>query len=225
MVAPIITIAGIAVGLSVMTIIINKLLINEKMVNETREKMKELQKELKGIDPKSKEFQKKQDEILDMNMKIMKQQFKPMFVTFLPYIIVFYLIGSTFAFAPIDVGSQITLKIDGEGTIESPCLGINETISGDKVITAAVNSNDCKIFINGEEVNTSLIGVNKEISINKDNLNIQVTPPKMVFIKLPFKLPFIGNEIGWLGTYILISILTSTILNKALKNVYLRKWE
>ena len=55
MVAPIITIAGIAVGLSVMTIIINKLLINEKMVNETREKMKELQKELKGIDPKSKE--------------------------------------------------------------------------------------------------------------------------------------------------------------------------
>ena len=102
---------GLGVGLSAMTILINKLMINEKLVNTTKEKIKELQKEIKGLDVKSKEFKEKQEKILDMNFVIMKQQFKPMFITFLPYIIVFYLVGGMFAYAPIDVGSHIKLDV------------------------------------------------------------------------------------------------------------------
>ncbi len=225
MVSDLLAVSGIAIGLSVITILINKLLINEKLVNDSRERMKKLQKELKEVDPKSKEYHEKQDELLNINMTIMKQQFKPMFITFLPYIIVFYIIGASFAYAPIGVGSQIHFDISGNGHLAIPCAGINETFSKSQSMDATINSSDCKVFINGNEVNTSILGASKVVNIAKDNLTVKITPHKLVFIKLPFSLPWMGSEIGWLGTYILISLVTSSILNKALKNVYLRKWE
>lgn len=217
-------VAGLGIGLSALTILINKLMINEKLVDETREKIKKLQKELKDLDPKSKEFQEKQEKILDLNTVIMKQQFKPMFITFLPYIIVFYLVGNIFAFSPIDVGSNILLEVKGNNaTIVSDCLGINETISGNHVFHSTVGSANCTIFINGEKID-NIIGKKDVFDMNIGNTYVKITPPKKVFINLPFKLPFFGDKIGWLGTFILFSFATSMVLNRALKGVYLRKW-
>ncbi len=225
MVSGLIIVAGTAIGLAFLTQLINKLLINEKFVDETREKMKKMQKELKGIDVKSKEFQQKQDKILEMNFALMKQQFKPMFVTFVPYIVIFYLLGGLFSYAPISVGSQIQIDVSGNALIESPCLGLNETIQGKGTLIATVNSENCKILINGNEANISLIGASNEINLNVEDVALKILPPKQVFINLPFDLPVVGNQIGWLGTFIIFSFATSMILNKALKGIYLRKWE
>ncbi len=218
-------VTGLGIGLSALTILINKLMINEKLVDETREKIKNMQKELKGLDPKSKEFQEKQEKILDLNTVIMKQQFKPMFITFLPYIIVFYLIGNMFAFSPIDVGSNILLEVKGDNvTVVSDCLGLNETVHGKGSFEATVGSNNCTIFINGNKID-NIIGKKDIFEMDIENTHIKITPPKEVFINLPFSLPFFGNKIGWLGTFIIFSFATSLIVNRALKGVYLRKWE
>jgi len=218
-------IIGVSVCLALMTQVINKLLINEKFTDESRKKMSEIQKELKTLSPQSKEFREKQDKVLDMNMAIMKQQFKPMMVTFMPYIIVFYILGASFSFAPIAVGSAIQLDVSGDAVIFSECLGLNETVVGQTVIEADVTSNDCTLLVNGEDAGVDLIGKKQEINANVGDVSINIKPPKQIFLNLPFKLPFFGDRIGWLGTYIMFSFTISMILNKALKGKYLRKWE
>lgn len=216
---------GSAIVLSFLTQIINKLMINEKLVDESRDKMNRLQKELKGLDIQSKEFREKQDTILDINMMIMKQQFKPMFATFLPYIIVFYFLAAMFAYQPIAIGSQVHFNVNGNCVIESQCLNLNKTISGKEAFYATVNSSDCQISVNGKESNLSLIGLKTETKLNIDNVALIITPPKQALINLPFNFPLIGNELGWLGTFVIASFVSSMVLTKALKGKYLRKWE
>ena len=216
---------GVSVSLAFMTQIINKLLINEKYVDNSRKEMNTIQKELKTLSPQSKEFKEKQDKMLDMNMTIMKQQFKPMMVTFMPYIIVFYILGAAFSFAPVAVGSTVHLEVSGDALIFSECLDVNETIMGKGMIEANVSSNDCAIFVNGENAGIDLIGQKQEVNTNVGDVSLNIKPPKQIFLNLPFNLPFFGDKIGWLGTYIMFSFTVSMILNKALKGKYLRKWE
>lgn len=215
----------IAIGLSVMTQLINKLLINEKFVDKSREKIKKMQEEIKGLEHTSKEFRKKQEEIINLNFTLMKQQFKPMIFTFLPYIIVFYFLGTMFAFNPIMVGSNIDVIVSGSGVIESDCLNLNETFEGKEIFEVEVQKNDCEIFIDNQELKIELIGKQEEIVENIGNNEIEIRPEKRTFLSLPFNIPFIGNEIGWLGTFIIFSFASSIILNKSLKGVYLRKWD
>ncbi len=215
----------VAIGLSVMTQLINKLLINEKFVEKSREKIKNMQKEIKNLEPKSKEFRKNQEEIIDLNFKLMKQQFKPMIFTFLPYILAFYFLGSMFAFMPMAVGSQINVHVSGSGIIESECLGLNETFQNKEIFNVEIQSNDCEIIVNDNEVELNLIGKQEEVTASVGDVNIKLEPEKRIFLNLPFNIPFIGNELGWLGTFIMFSFASSLILNKSLKGVYLRKWE
>ncbi len=219
-------IIGIAIGLSIMTQLVNKLLINEKFVDKSREKIKKMQKKIKDLDHTSKEFKKKQEKIVNLNFKLMKQQFKPMLFTFLPYILVFYFMGSLFAFSPIVVGSQLNVQVTGSGTIYSECLELNETFEGSETYLTKVESEDCEIYINENKVDVELLSEQEEITYEtNDDVSLKIIPPKRTFISLPFEIPFVGDEIGWLGTFIIFSFASSMILNKSLKGVYLRKWD
>ena len=217
-------VTGLSVGLSIFTILVNKLLINEKFVDESKANMKKMQSDLKGLDVQSKEFKEKQNKIMAINFDLMKQQFKPMMVTFLPYIIIFYLIGNMFAFAPIAMGSPVHFDISGSTHIESNCLSLNKTIEKSASFDAVVNSSNCTVLVNGKSTG-NIVGKQDVITLNADKSVVKITPPKEVFINLPFSIPFIGNTLGWLGTFILFSFVTSTVLNRLLKGVYLRKWE
>jgi len=219
----ILMIAGIALGLSLFTQIVTKFLVNEKMVDEGRAEISELQKSIKGMDPKSKEFNQKQERMLDLNFKIMKQQFKPMFVTFIPYILVFYFIGNMFAFTPFMPGEPVEVSIKGQGDVVIPCIGLNDSIKGFNGVVE-LQELECTAEMNGRETNIELNGTAPyENEVN--SLKLKINPPKKIFISLPFNLPLIGSQFGWLGTFILISLPTSLILQKALKGRYFRKWE
>jgi uncharacterized membrane protein (DUF106 family) len=45
----------------------------------------------------------------------------------------------------------------------------------------------------------------------------QAFPPETILLKFPFKLPLLGVGFGWLGSYILFSIIFSILLRKILK--------
>jgi len=204
--------------ISLLSQLINKLLINEKQTDEGRARMKELQGKVKTVtDIKSKEYTQIQDEILDINFKIMKQQMKPMIFTFLPYIFVFYILAGAFAYTPLDVGANVTVKITGNGMIYADCMDLNQTVNGNFVGTFIVKSTDCTIIMNNNTINQS-------VSNNGGGMTMEITPPKNIVLTLPFSIPFIGNSLGWLGTYILFSFICSIVLSKCLKGRYLRKW-
>lgn len=218
-------VALIAFGLSLMTQIVNKLVINEKQVDQNREDIKKYQKELKGMDPKSKEFQEIQDKLLDKNFWIMKQQFRPMMFTFLPYIIVFYFLSSMLAYSPIAVGSVVDMQITGIGTIQSDCLNLNTAVSGKYASDVTIGTEDCSITVDGTELNMDLIGSQNIRKFDAENLKITIKPPEKEYIKLPLSLPLVGNSLGWLGTFIFSSLISSLFLTKVLKGRYLRKWD
>ena len=212
--------------ISLLSQLINKLLINEKRSDEGRARMKELQRKVKTVtDIKSKEYTQIQDEILDINFKIMKQQMKPMIFTFLPYIFVFYILAGAFAYMPLDVGTNVTVKITGNGMIYADCMDLNQTVNGTFVESFIVKSTDCTIVMNNNTINQSLADKTEIVSNNGGGMTMEVTPPKNIVLTLPFSIPFIGNSLGWLGTYILFSFVFSILLSKALKGRYLRKWD
>ena len=219
----IVILSAIALASSVQ--LINKLMINEKFVDESRAKMTKMQKDLKGVDIKSKHYQETQEKIIDMNLSMMKQQMKPMIFTFIPYIIGFWLLGAMFGFMVIGVGSDITFEVNGDATIVSECLDLNKTIDGKEKFTATVSSENCSMMIDGKEMDITLIGAEAPIELKTDNAKIVISPPKQVILELPFEIPYVGSKLGWLGTFIIFSFSTSMILSKALKGKYLRKWE
>jgi uncharacterized membrane protein (DUF106 family) len=220
----ILIIGGISSGLALLTQIINKLMINEKRADEMTNEMNRIQKELKTIDPKSKEFSDKQEKMLDINLDRMKMQFKPMFVTFLPYIIMFYILAGVFAYGPIVVGSTVGLSITGSGHVYSDCLGINKDVIDKLSEKVNITSENCTLTL-GKTTTAIELGNNKPISFTAENMAINIMPPGRKYIPLPVSLPFVGDSLGWLGTYIIFSFIASAIISKLLKGRYLRKWE
>jgi uncharacterized membrane protein (DUF106 family) len=224
----IIMVALVALGITLLTQLINKLLINEKYVDGARVRMKEIQGQLKTItDIKSKEFTQMQDELLDTNFKIMKQQMKPMILTFLPYIFIYWLLAAAFAYTPIMVGSDVTVRItpNGHGLVVADCLGINNTFTSYNESVYTVNSGTCQLHLNNDTSNLTLEGKKEIVSQNAGGIDFQIVPPKNKIIPLPVSLPYVGDGLGWLGTFIIFSLIFSLLLTKALKGKYLRKWE
>lgn len=215
----------VGIGVSVLTQMLNKLLINEKQMDESKARMKELQTKLKTItDIKSKEFTQMQDEILDINFKMMRQQFKPMIFTFAPYLLIFYFMSGAFAYLPFDVGSEVTVKLDGNGDIFAECLGLSQSVSGHYEAQHQLTSTDCEFVVNNNNATQSLADKKEIVVQDAYGIRIELVPPKHKFIPLPFTLPYVGDALGWLGTFILTSLVSSVILGRALKGRYLRKW-
>ena len=218
-------VALVALGVSSLTQLINKLLINEKYTDGARAKMKELQTKLKTVtDVKSKEFTQMQDEVLDINFNIMKQQMKPMIFTFVPYIFIYWLLAGAFAYNPVEIGSNMTVLINGHGTVFADCLELNQTINGSYEGTHILKSADCQLNINGNVVNQTVAGKKEIITQNVGGIDISITPPKNKILPLPVTLPYIGDGLGWLGTFVIFSLVFSVVLGKVLKGKYLRKW-
>ena len=216
----------VAFGVSALTQLINKLLVNEKYVDEARERMKQLQKQMKEVkDIKSKEFTQAQDQMMDINFNIMKQQMKPMLLTFLPYLIVFWVMSATFAYLPFEVGSNATVKINGNAPVSIDCLGFDQTVAGHFEGAYAVSSTECSMNVGTTLVNLSLAGKKEIVTQEVAGLKVEIVPPERQFIPLPVNLPFIGDSLGWFGAFIISSLLSSVILGKALKGRYLRKWQ
>ncbi len=204
----------IAIGLSFFSVIVSKLVVDEDKVKEVRERMKESQKKLKSLKPGSKEYNELQDQIIKDSMFITTESYKPMIYTTIIFMIALWWLSSNFAFAPIAVNSTIFLKVNS-GFVNSTCLNISKKapISGEYV----VSSENCTVSVNGQIIRIP-IGSKEVIKKKVNGSEVEIKPPKMEFIPLPFKLPFVGNKIGYFGYYLLISFPTSMILNRLLKN-------
>jgi uncharacterized membrane protein (DUF106 family) len=217
-------IAAVACGLSLMTQIVNKIMINEKKADRMTVEISTIQKDLQKLDTKSKEFEQKQEKMMDMNLERMKMQMKPLLVTFLPYIIIFYFITGALAYGVIAPGTNVSVLITGTGHVTSECLGIDQDITEDFKKSLTVGSEDCKITLGAVETAIKT-GGKEPINFNSDTLQLQIMPPQKTYIPLPVSLPMVGNSLEWLGTFVLFSFISSIILTKVLKGRYLRNWE
>jgi uncharacterized membrane protein (DUF106 family) len=69
--------------------LVTKWLTNQEHLKSLKERQKQIQKDLKTCKPGEKRFEELQSEMLQISMTMMKSSFKPMFVTLVPFILLF----------------------------------------------------------------------------------------------------------------------------------------
>lgn len=168
--------------------------------NEVKELKKTVQKYKKKVDKAKKkgdqnEMNKEMKKMMDMQGKMMKKNLRPMIFTFIVVIplIMFVL----------------------PGLYEGPKIGVEEkNVELFEGKITAKPSEDF-ILINGEKINYG-----ENFNVNGENYEIQKTGKKIKFARvitnLPFSLPVIGNQMGWLGTYIITALPFTQLFRKLL---------
>lgn len=185
--------------------------IQEK-INKKQEKMKEARKN--NNHEKASEYTK---EVFQHNQKFMMLNMKPMIGTMVFVALIFPWLGTTFA-------PSVSLTQAGNNTLEGNFTYAKQTIP----IQVQNNSEPVLIYQDQEariEESIKTQGARWQFKKLKQKsggiLSSGASGPKaklnVNFIDLPFSIPILaGNELNWLGFYILIAMPMTFILNKIL---------
>lgn len=228
--------------ISLLITIVYKYMTDQTMMKDLKMRQKDFQKKLKSLKGQPEKQMKVQKEAMDVNMKYMMQSFKPTIITFIPIILIFSWMNAHLAYEPILPGQEfnVTLffKEGASGNVEvSVPDGIEITGSSMKRI-----ENGAAVFdFGGEEGDYLLVfehdGIKyeKELTISKERnyaipdklfkegavSSIKIGNKKMIAVNLFGKQEggFFSGRLGWLGTYIILSIVFSLGLRKVM-NIY-----
>ena len=216
---------------SIIIIVITKYTTDQALMKKLKDDIKEYQKqikELKGNPAKAMEVQKK---AMELNMKYMMHSLKPTIITFIPIILIFGWMSSTFAYESIkplqefSVSAFFDKSINGNAEI-IVTEGIeitdekNKKIENGKATWAlkgAEGEHILEFAYNNEKQQKSVLITNTEKYIEP----IKKTSGAIKSIQIDYKprkiLNLFGWKLGWLGTYIILSILFTMTLRKFMK--------
>ena len=107
--SPLVSLIVIAFAITLVITLVHKRYTNQGEMGELRERLKSLQGEMKENKDNEQRLVEIQKEVAVKNIEYMKHSFKPMFITFLPIIIIFWWIRKTFE----DLGAIMSLPIIG----------------------------------------------------------------------------------------------------------------
>jgi len=189
--------------------IFQKILVNQEEAKQIKGSIKELSNRMKeeqkqGNTEKANELMK---EMMSKNSKMMSMSMKPMLISFIVIILIFPWLSNNY-------GDKIVLLEENKGE-----LNIN-----DVVYSVERNGND--IIINEESCDSPCVKEldNKQWLISYKEAGCFLffcNPERIEFARivafLPVTLPFFGNDLGWLGWYLLISVPMALIIRKLLK--------
>lgn len=202
--------------------------------------MKTLKEEIKGFQQQMKEFKHDPKKVMEIqkramqtNMKYMMHSMKPTLVTFLPIIIIFGWLHANLAFEPIMPGQEFTVNalfqkdITGSVTLKSSPDGIEllnnftQEIKEGKVEWKLKGDTGEYIleYQYGERVYSKELLITSKRAYKEAVKKINDDVVKVLETKHEKTIPLniFGWKIGWLGTYILFSIIFSMGLRKILK--------
>jgi len=221
--------------LSLLLTLIYKWTTDQNLMKQLKDEIAALQKEMKELrsDPdKAMHVQKK---AMEANMKYMMESLKPTLFTFIPIILIFGWLSGHFGYEPINPGSEFIVTAHFSGPALS---GMRMTLpegSGldyrsDRYATIAAGKGEWAInstasgkydlsFEYANKTYTKAVIISDEKAyeepvkaINENGISDITTQNKQLIVMNLF-----GWELGWLGSYIIFSILFSIAMRKALK--------
>ncbi|MCF7798706.1 EMC3/TMCO1 family protein [Candidatus Woesearchaeota archaeon] len=240
---PFATLLIVSIIVSVFTTLIHMFATDQEKLKRLKADMKRYQAKLKTLKDSPEKAMKVQKDLMKLNGEFMKSSFKTTFYTIIPLLIFFGWLGANLAFAPLvpntsfnvsatfqeEVSGQVSLVVPDNLTVLSNLtqttindaatwtgikgpkgsyeLSLLHESSGEEqfflvTISEDVIYEDPVVLVNSE--------IFKKITIGNEKLYVF----RNIFL---FKdLPLIKNA-GWLGAYILFSLIFSTALRKALK--------
>ena len=230
---PLLSVTILSLLISLIIIIIYKYTTNQKLMKQLKDDLKSHQDEMKKNKDNPDKMLSIQKQAMDSNMKYMMQSMKSTLFTFIPIIIIFGWIGAHYAYMPIAPEEQFNIVLAfekntmGNITITVPS-GI-DLISdktqkvNDTVIYALkgvegnyVGNNTIWFEYGGRKFHKDVIITSGHLYAPKDEL---IKSSNLKGISIGYKklivLPVINW--GWLGTYIVLSLVFSMVLRKLFK--------
>ncbi|MEE9525235.1 MAG: EMC3/TMCO1 family protein [Candidatus Woesearchaeota archaeon] len=232
----------ISLVVAVLITLVYKWMTDQHLMRALKEDIKKFQKQMKELKDNPKEFMAVQKRAMETNMKYMMHSMKPTLVTFIPIILIFGWLNANIAFEPILPDQEFTTTAmfdrgtSGEITLIAP-EGIETTSDSTQEVECRME----KGWIRSKEICESqwiLKGVTGnylleyEFDDQKETQELLITEEKAY--EKPVKVikegklqqlkidnekvkPIPGLPIGWLGTYIIFSIIFSMTLRKIMK--------
>ena len=255
----------VAFSLLLLTNVLSKFLINQKDVKAKKDRIGELNKEMKNKKNDVDGTKKLMGEILRENNSIFKMTMKPLLVSFVFVIIALPIIHGIYNDKFL---AQNSTEVEIGNIFESHKYAVQ--LNGDKV---TVGDTTCTIPCNAQQLNGAIFNIKTEervllkypeektvdiqngrgefsfgfldethfvekdgnevkidsttctlpcegIKIDDKTLNVQDADQikfERVMLLMPFSLPILGNDMGWLAAYIIISVPIMIIQKRFLK--------
>lgn len=200
---PAITVIIYSVIVLVIINIFYRILINQNDAKQLKEKTKELNKQMKEAQKagNKEEVNKALSEVMRQNSKLMKMTMKPMIISFIIVILLLPWLADTYGDRMISLGNN-TGELDYQGVKYQI-----EKIDGGVVIKTVTQAITCT-FPCKEKIGNNLFEISQQDTTTK------FMP---VVALLPISFPFIGNTLGWLGWYILVSVPLVILIRRFMK--------
>ncbi len=215
---PFISLGAIAAGLALIFSLLYYIFLDQERRDKIKEKLDKEQEKLKEAqkdeDKDASEHMKKS---FELNKKFMMVNFKPSIATMVFVMLIFPWLGATYAPAiqlqPVDNSSQM---FQGELSY----AGQSTTINVDNTTANTTIKIDGEQYQVGDKVERyGIQWLIKDFRYNAGGItsteghNLKLTSE---FIQLPISIPFAGDELNWLGYYIVFMMPLSIIFRKLL---------
>ncbi len=218
--------------ISLIITLVYKFTTNQSLMKDLKAEMKEFQKQIKELKHDPKKAMEVQKRSMKINMKYMSHSMKSTLFTFLPIILIFGWMNGHLAYAPIlpdqDFTTTVIFEKNAEGEI---ALSVPEGLFIEGGSVKEVKDGEIKWVLKGDageyllEYDFNNQKYNKEVlistefeykepikSVRDGNINmIKIDNEKNIVLNLGFW------KIGWLGTYIILSLVFSILLRKWMK--------
>jgi uncharacterized membrane protein (DUF106 family) len=229
---PLLTVVILSFIVSILIIVITKYMTDQTLMKKLKEDIKAHQKQIKELKSEPAKAMGLQKKAMELNMQYMKHSFKPTIITFIPIILIFGWMSSTFAYESIkpqqdfsvivffekNTNGNVEIIVPEEITIVENKL---KKIENDKA-TWILKGNEGEhllefVYDNEKQQHNVLITEdNKYLNPTKKTNGliklIQTNHKKLIILPIGYK-----DWFGWLGTYIWTSIIFTMVLRKVMK--------
>lgn len=221
----------ITIIISVIVTLVYKYATDQSLMKQIKGEMKELQKQMKELKDNPEKAKEVQGKFMSLNSKYTMESFKPSLYYLIPLLIIFGWLSAHMGYEPIMPNEEFTIKLEFQKNITGN-VGV-DVIKGVDAIGEKVKEikngvaefnfkgekgNYLLEFRHGDKTYKKEVLITEErkykepVAIISDGELEKITTSN----KETIALNLFGWKLGWLGTYILFSIIFSMGLRKVL---------
>jgi uncharacterized membrane protein (DUF106 family) len=244
---PILLVVLIGIIISAIMVVVYKYMTDQNLMKRLKEEIKELQTEMKSLRDNPAKMGEVNKRAMETNMKYMMHSMKPTLVTFIPIILIFGWLNGNVAYDPITVEDQFSVELEFyEGTAGQIMVITPEGITTINGESYKILDNQVRVVFKPDDpgehtIQYSLIndvgetlktwenivlvkavgerGYQDPIKSVKDEILKTITVNLQKFRPFGSNFSIFSWQPGWITLYILVSLIVSIGLRKAL-NVY-----
>lgn len=216
---------------SVIIIVITKYTTDQALMKKLKDDIKDYQKQIKELKNEPAKAMEVQKKAMELNMKYMMHSFKPTLITFIPIILIFGWMSSAFAYESIKPNQEFSVTVSFDKSANGDAeLIVTEgiTLTDNKIkkiengmaawtLKGTEGEHILEFVYNNEKQQKSVLITSTEKYIEP----VKKTTGSIKSIQIGYKprkiLNLFGWKLGWLGTYIISSIIFTMTLRKFMK--------